>query len=172
VDRAELGALRDAIDTILAWPDPCAARWRDGCKRTPQSPTAPIPVNCPTLVLTGAVASSRARQNRRRASGRYWRLCATIPRLASRSGRRQPAATRAPSPCGSADWPSEASSSGMATVAGGSPGQTLRCRRRFDGGRGGRTSCARRHRMPAMANSDRGVNFTRCAVAGSARSVR
>jgi hypothetical protein len=152
-------------------PIPCATKSPNGCKRRPQSPRAPIPVNCPTLVLTGTVASSRASENRRGASGRYSKLCATNRRLASCSGRRQPAATRARSPCDSVDWPSAASSSVMATVAGGSPGQTLRCRRRFDGGGGGRTSGARRHRMHAMANSYRGFNFTRRAVARSARVV-
>ena len=171
MNRAELGALRDAIDTILNWPDSVRDQIAQWLQTDASKPNGADPGHCPALVLTGAVASSRAWKNRRRASRRYWKLCATIRRLASSSGRRQPAATRAPSPCGSADWPSAASSSGTATVAGGSPGRTLRCRRRSDGGGGGRASGARRPRMPAMANSYRGVNFARRAVARSARAV-
>src|SRR5580704_17111702 len=41
-------------------PIPCATKSPNGCKRTPQSPRAPIPVSCLALVLTGLPVSSRA----------------------------------------------------------------------------------------------------------------
>jgi hypothetical protein len=92
------------------------------------------------------------------------------PRLASSCGRSN-SLRQAPSPCDSVDWPSAASSRVMATVAGGSLRQTLRCRRHSDGGGGSRACGARRRCMNAMANSHRGVNFARRAVARSAGAV-
>ena len=60
MDRAELGALRDAIDTILSWPDSVRDQIAQWLQTDAQSPTAPIPVACLALVLTGALARSRA----------------------------------------------------------------------------------------------------------------
>jgi hypothetical protein len=171
VDRAELGALRDAIDTILNWPDSVRDQIAQWLQTDASKPKGADPGQLSRPRSNRPPGFKPGVENRRGASRRYWRLCATIRRLASSSGRRQPAATRAPSPCDSADWPSAASSSGTATVGGGSPRQTLRCRRRSDGGGAGRTSCARRRRIPAMANSNRGVNFARRAVAGSSSAV-
>ena len=171
MDRAELGALRDAIDTILNWPDSVRDQIAQWLQTDVSKPNSADPGRLSRSRSNRPPVSSRASENRRRASGRYWRLCATIQRLASCSGRRQPAATRALFRCGSADWPSAASSSGTATVAGGSPRQTLRCRRHSDGGGGGRASGARRRHMPAVANSNRGFNFARRAVARSAGEV-
>ena len=170
MNRAELGALRDAIDTILTWPDSVRDQIAQWLQTDVSKPNGADPgrlsrsrSNRPPGFKPG-VGESAAREQ-------ALLLCATIRRLASCSGRKQPFATRTPSPCGSADWPSVASSSGTAAVAGGSPGQTLRCRRRSDGGGGGRASGARRRRMHAVANSNRGVNFTRRAVARSAGAV-
>jgi hypothetical protein len=174
VNRAELGALRDAIATILNWPDSVRdqiAQWLQTDAASPNGAGRGRSSLSLSLVLIGRVVRGRAYKKRRRASRHYLKRCVTIQRLASCSGRRQPAATRARYPCGSADWPSAASSSGTATVAGGSPWQTLRCRRHSDGGGGGRASGARRRRMHAVANSYRGVNFARRAVAGPARAV-
>jgi hypothetical protein len=56
VNRAELGALRDAIDTILSWPDPV----RDQIARWLQADASPVPGDRLALVLTGTVVSSRA----------------------------------------------------------------------------------------------------------------
>ena len=56
MNRAELGALRDAIDTILNWaPIPCARPNRELASQTDVSKpkSAPIPVGCSALVLTG-----------------------------------------------------------------------------------------------------------------------
>ena len=71
MNRAELGALRDAIDTILSWPDSVRDQIAQWLQTDAQSPTAPIPVDCLALLLTGAAVTSRAWKNRRRASGRY-----------------------------------------------------------------------------------------------------
>ena len=60
MDRAELGALRDAIDTILNWPDSVRDQIAQWLQTDASKPKGAHPVNCPTLVLTGAVASSRA----------------------------------------------------------------------------------------------------------------
>jgi hypothetical protein len=132
VNRAELGALRDAIDTILSWPDPVRdqiARWMQADASKPNRADRGTP---------------RSRSNRQRgfmpsveSAAREQALLEAMrdqPEAGVVQWRRQPAATRARSPCGSADWPSAASSSVTATVAGGSPVQTLRCRRQLDGG--------------------------------------
>ena len=42
MNRVELGALRDAIDTILNWPDPVRDQIAQWLQRTLQSPTAAI----------------------------------------------------------------------------------------------------------------------------------
>ena len=70
MDRAELGALRDAIDTILSWPDSVRgqiAQWlqTDVSKRNRADPL----LNCPHSFLTGAVAGFQAgrRENSARA---------------------------------------------------------------------------------------------------------
>ena len=170
MDRAELGALRDAIDTILSWPDPVRDQIAQWLQPKPRSPTPPIMIRL-ALVLAGTVASGQA-WKKRRASWRSWTLSATIPKLASSSGRRQPSAKRARFPCGLADWRGAASSSVTAKGAGGSPRRTLRCRRHSDGGGGGRASGAGRSRMPAVGHSDRGLNLARRSVAYSARPVR
>ena len=81
MNRAELGALRDAIDTILSWPDSVRDQIANGCSPTPRSPTPPIMVRL-ALVLAGTVASGQA-WKKRRASGRSGRY----PRP-SRSWRR------------------------------------------------------------------------------------
>ena len=102
MDRAALGALRDAIDTILNWPNSVRDQIAQWLQTDASKPNGADPGRL-----------SRSRSNRRRgfkpseknpprASGRYWKLCATIRRLVSCSGRRQPAATRARSPC---NWP-------------------------------------------------------------------
>ena len=170
MDRAELGALRDAIDTTSNWPDWCATKSRYGCKRTSQNPTAPIP------------APSRSRWNR---------PPGFKPSVQELAGREQVLleAMRGDPEAGVVQWAKttrcdksavsmrlgrlakrglvERDGNGRWRLA----GETLRRRRLSDGGGGGRASGAHRCRMPAMANSDRGVNFTRCAVAGSAGSV-
>ena len=166
MDRAELGALRDAIDTILSWPDPV----RDQIAQWLQPKTAK-----PNAAHHGT-PSSRSSRHRGVGPGVEEAACdtlsATIPKLASSSGRRQPSAKRARFPCGLADWRGAASSSVTAKGAGGSPRQTLRRRRHSDGGGGSRASGAGRRRMPAVGHSDRGLNLARRSVAYSARPVR
>jgi hypothetical protein len=121
VNRAELGVLRDAIDTILTWPDSVRGQVAHWLQTDASKPNGADP---------GRV--SRSRSNRRpgskpsveEVSAREQALLEAMrdqPDAGVSSGRRQPAATKAPSPCGSADWPSAASSSGTAAVAGGSP---------------------------------------------------
>jgi hypothetical protein len=149
VNRAELGALRDAIDTILAWPDSV----RDQIAQWLQPNTAK-----PNAAHHGT-PSSRSSRHRGVGPGVEEAACETIPKLASSCGRRQPSAKRARFPCGLADWRGAASSSVTAKGAGGSPRRTLRCRRRSDGGGGGGASGARRRRLPAMADSYRGFDF-------------
>ena len=72
MDRAELGALRDAIDTILTWPDSVRgqiAQWlqTDAAKSQRRRSRS----DRLSLVLNGALVSSRASENWRRASRRY-----------------------------------------------------------------------------------------------------
>ena len=72
MNRPELGALRDAIDTILTWPDSVRDQIAQWLQTDVSKPNRADPgQTCLALVLTGPLASSRARKNRRRASGRY-----------------------------------------------------------------------------------------------------
>ena len=122
MDRAELGALRDAIDTILNWPDSVRGQIAQWLQTDVSKPNRADPGR-----------SSRSHSKRPpgfkpgvgKSAAREQALLEAMrdqPDAGVVSGRRQQAATRARSPCGSADWPSAASSSGTATLAGGSPG--------------------------------------------------
>ena len=120
MNRAELGALRAAIDTILTWPDSVRGQIAQWLQTDVSKP------NC-----ADAGPLSRSRSNRgpgskpsvEEVSAHEQALLEAMrddPEAGVANGQRQPAATKAPSPCASADWPSAASSSVMATVAGGS----------------------------------------------------
>ena len=170
MNRAELGALRNAIDTILSWPDSV----RDQIAQWLQPNTAK-----PNAAHHGT-PTSRSSRLRGVGPGVEEAACERAlldairdhPEAGVASGRRQPSAKRARFPCGLADWRGAASSSVTAKGAGGSPRRTLRCRRHSDGGGGGRASCASRRHMPAVGHSDRGLNLARRSVAYSARPVR
>ena len=72
MDRAELGALRDAIDTILSWPDSVRGQIAQWLQTDAANPNGADPGQTRlALVLTGPPVSSRASENRRRANGRY-----------------------------------------------------------------------------------------------------
>ena len=71
MNRAELGALRDAIDTILNWPDSVRNQTAKWLQTDAANPNGADPGRLFALVLTGPPVSSRAPENRRRASRRY-----------------------------------------------------------------------------------------------------
>jgi hypothetical protein len=71
VNRAELGALRDAIDTILNWPDSVRDQIAQWLQTDASKPNRADPGRLSRLVLAGAAVSSQASKNRPRASGRY-----------------------------------------------------------------------------------------------------
>ena len=109
MNPAELGALRDAIATILTWPDSV----RDQIAQWLQTD-----VSKPNRADPGQLSHSRS--NRRRGfkpsaeelAARERALLEAMrddPEAGVVQWAKTPAATRAPSPCGSADWPSAAS---------------------------------------------------------------
>jgi hypothetical protein len=151
VNRAELGALRNAIDTILSWPDSVRdqiAQWlhTDASKPNHADPSR----------------VSRYRSNRRGGFKSGVEESAARERALLETMRDDPEA-------GVVQW-AKTTRCGKSVVSmrlgrlakrgvverdgngGGLPGGTLRRRRRSDGGRGSRASGARRRRMPAMAN--------------------
>ena len=135
MDRAELGALRDAIDTILSWPDPV----RDQIAQWLQPKTAK-----PNAAHHGT-PSSRSSRHRGVGPGVEEAACELALLDAIRdhpeAGVVQWAkATQCEKSAVSmrlGDWRGAASSSVTAKGAGGSPRRTLRCRRHSDGGGGG-----------------------------------
>ena len=122
MDWAELGALRDAIDTILNWPDSVRDQIAQWLQTDASNPNGADPgqlshsrSNRPPGFKPGVGESAAREQALLEAMHDH-------PEAGVVQWAKQPAATRARSPCGSADWPSAAWSSGTATVAGGSPG--------------------------------------------------
>ena len=71
MDRAELGALRDAIDTILTWPDSVRGQIAQWLQTDASKPNGADPGRLSRSRSNRAVVSSQAWKNRRRASGRY-----------------------------------------------------------------------------------------------------
>ena len=71
MDRGELGALRDAIDTILTWPNPVRYQIAQWLQTGISKPSGADPGRGLALVLTGPLAPSRASEKRRGASRLY-----------------------------------------------------------------------------------------------------
>jgi hypothetical protein len=60
VNRAELGALRDAIDTILSWPDSVRDQIAQWLQTDASKPNRADPDRLSRSRLTGAVVTSQA----------------------------------------------------------------------------------------------------------------
>ena len=112
MNRAELGVLRDAIDTILAWPDSVRDQIAQWLQTDASKPNRADP---------GRV--SRSRSNRRpgfkpsveEVSAREQALLEAMrdhPDAGVVQWAKATDATRARSPCGSVDWPSAACRAG------------------------------------------------------------